>query len=158
MSSGYSVLDADDKVLLLKTTESTDPIVGTVWELPGGGIEAGGGWADAAGRELHDETGLTTDATHLSEPAWQRTATYRYRGHRRLQHERVVMVRLPERQPQVSGRNRTDDERNDCIGSRWWPIEEIVNSSERFYPGRLPSLLPRVLSGQPVTEPFERWP
>jgi hypothetical protein len=27
----------------------------------------------------------------------------------------------------------------------------------RFYPGRLPELLPRFLAGEAIDEPFERW-
>ena len=33
----------------------------------------------------------------------------------------------------------------------------MLASSERFYPGLLPELLPAFLAGAELTEPFERW-
>ena len=40
---------------------------------------------------------------------------------------------------------------------RWWEPAEIQSSRERFYPGRLPELLPAFLAGCAIDEPFERW-
>ena len=34
---------------------------------------------------------------------------------------------------------------------------DILGSSERFYPGRLPELLPAFLAGEAIDEPFEFW-
>ena len=36
-------------------------------------------------------------------------------------------------------------------------LDEIVSSSERFYPRSLPALLPRFLAGDEIAEPFELW-
>lgn len=151
------VLDSDGRVLLLETRDATDPAAEVVWQLPGGGIEPEEDWAGAAVRELREETGLNVQASTVGEARWWRTATYRYRGVRRLQHERVVMVGLSDRQPQVMNQGGDRDEQDDCIGSRWWLTGEITSSTLRFYPGRLPSLLPGVLAGERVIEPFELW-
>jgi hypothetical protein len=43
------------------------------------------------------------------------------------------------------------------VAVRWWQLDEIVRSQERFYPGRLPELLPAFLAGEVIDEPFERW-
>lgn len=151
------VLDVDSRVLLLKTRNATEPGGEVVWQLPGGGIEPGESWTEAAVRELREETGLDIDADLLEEPCWRRTATYRYRGARRLQHERIATVRVPQRQPEVTSFGQDGDESDDCIGARWWLPPEIMNSTERFYPGRLPSLLSKVLAGDAIAEPFELW-
>lgn len=151
------VLDASSQLLLLQTRDATDPNAEVVWQLPGGGIEPGESWADAAIRELREETGLLIGAALLDEPRWRRTATYRYRGARRLQHERIAIVRIPQRQPDVTSYGQDRDESDDCIGARWWLPPEIMNSTERFYPGRLPSLLSKVLAGDAIAEPFELW-
>ena len=45
----------------------------------------------------------------------------------------------------------------DYTGHRWWTADEVVRSRERFFPGRLPELLPACLAGEPVAEPFEWW-
>lgn len=60
------VLDADDCVLLFHTRDPTDPELGTWWELPGGGIELGETYVDAAIRGLREATGIAR-AAHGSD-------------------------------------------------------------------------------------------
>jgi 8-oxo-dGTP pyrophosphatase MutT (NUDIX family) len=151
------VLDTDSHVLLLHTRDSTDPDSGTCWELPGGGIDKAETYTEAAIRELREETGLTITLSQLGTPQWRRDATYRYRGHRRLQHEQILWVRLNTRTPAIDMSHRDSLEQDDCFGSRWWPIAEIATSHARFYPGHLPVLLPRFLSGDTIDEGLERW-
>ena len=93
----------------------------------------------------------------FGSPTWTRTATYRRRGRRVLQHEHVVLARVDADQPLPSTDARTPEELEDYTGHRWWNVEEIVDSTERFFPGRLPELLPALLAGEPVAEPFEWW-
>lgn len=149
--------DTDGRVLLFHTQDPTYPELGSWWELPGGGLEAGESHADAAVRELLEETGIRVDPALVGEPTWRRDATYRYRGERRLQHEQVLAARLTVPGLDVDGSGRVDFEDEDYFGYRWWPAEEITASRERFYPGRLPELLPALLAGEPVDEPFEVW-
>ncbi|MFR9803022.1 NUDIX hydrolase [Pseudonocardia sp. RS010] len=151
------VLDAGSRILLLATRDATEATGEVVWQVPGGGIEFGESWADAAVRELREETDLRISGSQLRKPCWRRTATYRYRGARRLQHERIATVQLTQHEPDVTSRGGDDDEKTDCIGARWWLPSEIVSSTSRFYPGSLPSLLPEVLAGTPIDEPFEIW-
>lgn len=151
------VLDAGGRLLLFHAGDSTAPQLGTCWELPGGGIEAGETPAAAAIRELREESGLAVGVEAVGSPTWRRHATYQYRGRRRLQHELVLLVRLQGRRPEVDASRRDRNERQDCFGSRWWAVREIVDSKERFYPGRLPSLLPALLAGEEIDEPFEVW-
>ncbi len=149
------VQDARGDVLLLRALDSTDPAVGTWWELPGGGIEAGETPALTAVRELAEETGIAVGPDEVGRPTWRRDATFRYRGRRHLQHEVVVLVRLASTAPALDVRGRTDHEAEDYPEHRWWPVAEIVVGDGRFYPTRLPQLLPDLLAGRPVDEPFE---
>lgn len=151
------VLDSSSRVLLFHTRDPTYPELGTWWELPGGGIEPSESYLDTAIRELREETGISVEPDCVGLPTWRRDASFRYRGERRLQHERVVTVRLTRSGPAVDGSLRVGFEDEDYFSFRWWPITDIISSSERFYPGQLPALLPAFLAGEQIREPFEMW-
>ncbi|HET8658057.1 MAG TPA: NUDIX domain-containing protein [Micromonosporaceae bacterium] len=151
------VLDAAGRLLLFHTRYPGRPEVGTWWELPGGGIDPGETYREAAVRELREETGIAVRPDQVGPPTWRRSASFRYRDERRLQHEVVVVVRLTGPGPAVDEAGRLDYELEDYIGFRWWPAAEVAGSPERFYPGRLPALLTPFLAGEPIEEPFELW-
>jgi 8-oxo-dGTP pyrophosphatase MutT (NUDIX family) len=148
--------DRDGQILLLRA-ELASRAAGHWWELPGGGIEPGEDHAAAAVRELAEETGLLISPAEVGTPRWRRSATWAARGLRRLQHEAVVGVELDASAPPVSAGRRTSEEQEEYTGARWWPVAELLSSTERFYPGRLRELLPAFLAGAELTEPFEQW-
>jgi len=127
------------------------------WELPGGGLGRGESYLEAAIREIREETGLLLDPAHVSPPSWRRDSTWVSRGKRRLQHEVVVHARITADQPPIIDGGRTPQEVEDFVTFRWWQVPEITGSRHRFYPGRLPELLPTFLAGEAIDEPFELW-
>jgi 8-oxo-dGTP pyrophosphatase MutT (NUDIX family) len=149
------VQDARGDVLLFRARESTAPELGQWWELPGGGIDAGETYAEAAVRELREETGLSVPVADVPPPNWRRTATFRFRSRRMLQHEVVVRLRLGVTAPELDTSAQFDYEADDYIGHRWWPVAELVASNDRFYPSRLPALLSDFLAGIEIDEPFD---
>ncbi len=151
------VLDADARMLLFHTHDQDHPEFGMWWELPGGGIDPGETYLEAAVRELREETGIVVSPAQVGAPTWRRTATFRYRQERRLQHEVIVPVRLAGPGPDVDETERFEYEKQDYVGFRWWPVCDVTVSAERFYPGRLPVLLSGFLCGERIEEPFERW-
>lgn len=151
------VLDAQDRVLLLHTHDPDHPDLGSWWELPGGGIDPGETYLDAAIRELREETGMLAHPSQVGQPTWRRRASFRHRQRRHLQTEVIVTVRLLVCGPDVDESRRLDYEREDYFGFRWWPTPEILSSAQRFYPGRLPTLLGAFLDGDEINEPFELW-
>ncbi|MFC6015200.1 NUDIX hydrolase [Plantactinospora solaniradicis] len=151
------VLDALSHVLLFHTKDPTYPELGTWWELPGGGIEPGETYREAAVRELAEETGIAITPEQVGAPTWRRRATFRYRGERLINNEVVVVVRLSTPEPPVDGAARVEFEDEDYFDYRWYPMAEIVGSTGRFYPGRLPELLGPFLDGEEIDEPFEQW-
>lgn len=149
------VLDVDGRVLLFQIREPLHPEQGTCWELPGGGIDADETYVDAALRELREETGILAAPGDVGPPTWRRRATFRHAGVRRLQNEVIVRVRLVRSAPAVDEADQLTDEKDTYLGYRWWTVADIEASRERFYPGRLPTLLRRFLGGERVDEPFE---
>jgi 8-oxo-dGTP pyrophosphatase MutT (NUDIX family) len=151
------IVDAADRVLLFHTQDPTYPELGTWWELPGGGVEPGESPRETAIREVAEEADIDLSAAPISPPSWRRSATYRYRGVRRISNELVVAARLDRPGPAVDGSGRVDFEDEDYFDFRWWPIADIRASTERFYPGRLPEVLESFLAGEPIDEPMEEW-
>jgi 8-oxo-dGTP pyrophosphatase MutT (NUDIX family) len=151
------VRDTEDKILLFHTREASEPELGTWWELPGGGIDAGETYLDTALRELREETGLSVSPAQVGVPTWRRRASFRHRNIRHVQNEVVVLVRLLGPGPGIDESERLDYEKEDYFDFKWWTIADVVASDGRFYPGNLPSLLDAFLADEEIDEPFEFW-
>jgi 8-oxo-dGTP pyrophosphatase MutT (NUDIX family) len=148
--------DASGRILLFHVLTPDEAPDGW-WELPGGGIDPGETYLEAAVREIREETGLALDPGRVGPPSWRRDTTWRSRGIRRLQHEVVVFAQVAADRPAIVDGGRTREEVEDYVAARWWQPAEIALSQVRFYPGRLPELLPAFLAGESIDEPFERW-
>lgn len=156
LSAKAVVLDPGQRVLLVHMRDPTEPAAGDWWELPGGGPQTGETLAAAVVREVAEETGVELPLERVAPWAWERTATFCWLGRRRWQREYVHLVRLAG-PPRTGPVNVTEEEAGSWLGFDWWSTSEIAGFGGRFYPGRLPELLPRLLAGERVVEAFERW-
>ncbi len=155
LSAKAFVVDGADRLLLLDCTDPDRPGV-RWWELPGGGVEPGEDEVDALVREVLEETGLVVDPSAVGPLQWTQESTFLFRSVRRWSRCHGRVVRLPD--PAAAATPvLTDDEQGSILGLRWWTAQELAATGERCFPRHVPGLLPRLLAGERVDEPFDAW-
>jgi 8-oxo-dGTP pyrophosphatase MutT (NUDIX family) len=141
------VLDEQDRVLLLHGMDPADPGRGSWWFTPGGGLDPGESSADAARRELQEETGLSL--ADLGEVIYDRVARFDFDGASYEQAEVFYLVRVPSFEPASDG--WTDVEKRSVTACRWWSLAELETTSEQLHPPALPQIVRTHLLGPHVT-------
>ncbi len=132
------VVDAAARVLLL---HGLDPARRSepYWFTVGGGAKPGESLAEAAARELGEETGITVAAADLGQPIRHEFTEFSFNGRRFLQEQDLYLLRVES--AAVSTDGLQDEEAAVVTGHRWWSIAKLESTSETFYPVDLPSLL-----------------
>jgi 8-oxo-dGTP pyrophosphatase MutT (NUDIX family) len=113
------------------------------WFTVGGGLEPDEPAEAGAARELAEETGLRMTAAQLGSPVWREVTRYPFDGQWYRQEQEFFLVQVPAWDVVTDGFDEV--ERNSIDGYRWWTLEELESTAERFYPVDLPVLLRRVL-------------
>jgi TDG/mug DNA glycosylase family protein len=139
------VLDPSDRVLLVHFAE----FGGGFWATPGGGVEPGESDEDVLARELAEECGIRE--YELGPLVW--TRTHHFPGMRAHggQDERLYLVRSAAREP-APELSREQLRAEGVTDVRWWTLDELEASDERFAPRRLPELLRELVEHGPPTE------
>ena len=137
------IIDSQQQVLLL---EAQDPRGATWWIAPGGGLEEGETFEDAARREVEEETGIVVE---LGACVWRRPHKYELDGAQHEQFERFYVASSFE---QRSTPSKPDSY---VLRARWWSLPEIVASDAEFAPRRLGALLPEIFARRFPREPID---
>ncbi len=132
------VVDDDGRVLLLHGFDPARPDE-PYWFTVGGGAEPGESLAQAAARELAEETGLVATASDLGEPVWHEVTEFGFDGRTYRQEQDFFLLRVSS--PRVSVDGLDDEEAAVIDGHRWWSAADLEITAESFYPRELPRLL-----------------
>ncbi|WP_242468431.1 NUDIX hydrolase [Burkholderia plantarii] len=129
----------EQRILLFRFVHKTGALAGRdYWATPGGGVEQGESFADAAKRELHEETGILE--THLSAPISESKFPLQLaNGEHVLAIEQYFVVHVETES--ISREGWTADEVEVMAAHRWWSREELVTTAETVYPDGLVEML-----------------
>lgn len=134
------LLAADGRVLLLRGHDPGRPRDGHWWFTPGGGVEPGESFADAARRELAEETGHVVG--DLGEPVHHRLAEFDFEGLHYRQTEQFFLVRAEHADVDTS--RWTDVEVRTVTEWRWFSADDLQHADVPVYPEGLAEILRRI--------------
>lgn len=137
------------------TRDPDRPGIPAWWELPGGGLDDGEDAVAAAVREVAEETGLLLQRSAFRPLPWRRSARYLRDGELVVQLEEVLAADLEQVRPVTSRSRLTAKEQAEVVSVAWWSPERLAADPGPFWPGRLPELLPAVMSGSALVESVE---
>lgn len=131
------LLDARDRVLLFRFDAGDRP---AFWATPGGAVDPGESYEDAARRELREETGLDLDC---GREVLRRVVEFvTLEDVPVIADERYFLVRAGECEIDTS--LHTDLERRVMQEHRWFAREEITGWPETIFPEDLAEMLARL--------------
>lgn len=112
------------------------------WFTVGGEVRQGERLAEAAARELAEETGLRVAPAEMIGPVWRRDEVFEFNGSLIDSEEFYFVYRTQRFEPSRTG--RTELERSYIHGHRWCDaadIAQLVAAGETVYPLQLSGLL-----------------
>ncbi|MFV0426899.1 MAG: NUDIX hydrolase [Beutenbergiaceae bacterium] len=139
------LLDQDDRILLVRGHDVDDPTRGW-WFTIGGGLDPAETSAQAASRELREETGIVIDPDQLIGPVMRREARFDFQRATVRQQEEFFLARV-HRPPALLTDGWTDIERGFMDELRWFTLAQLQRIQIELFPERLPQLLPGWIAG-----------
>jgi 8-oxo-dGTP diphosphatase len=138
-SSRLLVIDRNKRVLLFRFVFKRGPLAGQdYWATPGGALEAGESFEDAARRELFEETGILRDSVGR-EVAEREFVLQLNDGEYVTAEERFFLVRVADQS--LSQDHRTPVETEVMVDHRWWSVDELTSTNEAVFPETLVAIL-----------------
>ena len=154
-SARLILLDPQDRLILFKVHQPSvydpaDPFRDPFWIMIGGLVDPGEDYEQTALREAREETGQAVAKVQL---VWVRQRVMQWRDKQVLHRERFFLGRTRTTVIDTSGLD--ERERSWTLGHRWWSVDEILSSSERFEPRDLGRRLQALLRAGPPPRPLD---
>lgn len=141
-SARLLVVDPQDRILLFRFSFDSGPLAGTAyWATPGGGLNDGETYAEAARRELMEETGIDTDVGDAI--AIRQTSFMLSTGEMVSAEEHYFLVRTSG-SIDIGG-NPDPVERAFIAEARWWSSGELAANGETVFPENIAEMVRNAL-------------
>ncbi|MGI8532478.1 MAG: NUDIX hydrolase [Geodermatophilaceae bacterium] len=146
------VADPANRILLVPVDDGHS----AYWDLPGGGLEPGEDSAQAALREVREETGYIVAPAALGGVCWRGDVVFWWCGRWHGSHQVVHRARL-DRVSSPGPVRLTAEEQAMQGGARWWSLAEFESAGHSVAPLPVPADAFALLDGPAVTAGVIRW-
>jgi 8-oxo-dGTP pyrophosphatase MutT (NUDIX family) len=138
-SARLLVIDQKNRVLMFRFVHKRGPLADQVyWATPGGGLEEGESFEDAARRELFEETGILAEA--VGQPVAELEFVLQLPdGEHVIAEERFFLIRVTDNA--ISRNYWTPIEIEVMTDQRWWSFEELTSTKQVVFPEGLAAIL-----------------
>jgi 8-oxo-dGTP pyrophosphatase MutT (NUDIX family) len=142
-SARLLVVDPWNRILLFRFRFDSGPLIGTAyWATPGGALDAGETYAQAARRELMEETGI--DAEVGKAVAVRQTSFMLSTGETVSAEEHYFLVQT-DHAVDIGG-NPDPVERAFIAEAKWWADDELSATADAVFPENIAEMVRHALA------------